>query len=110
MSLHEEIEAALDAFPVSSQDRATAELALTYARRIDGHEPCQECECRGGGDISRLGPALLACLEALHMSPRARKAATKVVTSDQRTVNPLDTLAERRLRRGRAPIVDATAT
>lgn len=76
-------------------DKAVAELALTYARGIEA-----------GGDLTRLGPALLATLEALHLSPRARGAG-KGMTSEQPTVNPLDQLAERRAGRGRASGVDA---
>lgn len=100
---------ALAAQPAEDRDAAAAELALTYARQIDGHEPCDECECQGGGDLARLGPALLAVLEALHMSPRARNAAKKAVTSDQPSANPLDQLAARRAGRGPAPAVDAAA-
>lgn len=96
MSLHEELEAALDAEPVAARDRAAAALALTYAADIDA-----------GGDLAKLGPALLSALEALCMSPRARKAAAKAVTSDQ-PANPLDQLAARRRSRS-APPVDTAA-
>jgi hypothetical protein len=90
---------ALAAQPAEERDAATAELALTYARAIDD-----------GADLSKVGPPLLAALEALHMSPRARNAARKAVTSDQPTVNPLDQLAQRRSGRSRAESVDAAAT
>lgn len=89
----------IDAEPPAAQDAAVVELALTYACGIDA-----------GGDLSKLGPALLACLEALHMSPRARNAARKAVTDDKPVANPLDQLAGRRARRGRAEGVDATAS
>lgn len=77
-------------------DQAVVELALTYARDIDA-----------GGDLTKLGPALLAALEALQLSPRARKA---VKIDAQPSTSPLDQIAERRARRGRAPAVDAAAT
>jgi hypothetical protein len=89
---------ALAAQPVEDRDAATAGLALTYARDIDA-----------GADLAKLGPALLAVLEALHMSPRARHAAKKAVTSDQPSANPLDQLAARRAGRGRPTAVDAAA-
>lgn len=95
---------------MNERDRATAELARTYARQIEGHQPCEECGCQGCGDLAKLGPALLATLEALQMSPRARSAVAKGVTSDKPTVNPVDTLAERRARLGRTPAVDAPAS
>jgi hypothetical protein len=106
MSVREEVEAALDHEPVSARDRATATLALTYAAAIDGHEPCEECGCHGCGDLAKLGPALLACLEALLMSPRARAAAKKAVTTSEPAANPLDQLAGRRARKSRAATVD----
>jgi hypothetical protein len=71
------VEEALAAQPVEERDAAAAELARTYARQIDGHEPCEECGCQGCGDVAKLGPALLAVLESLLMSPRARAAARR---------------------------------
>lgn len=89
--LEESVRAA--ARTVSVRDRATRDLALTYARAIDG-----------GGDLTKLGPALLAALEALNLSPRSRKAVTPI--AGQPRTNPLDALAERRARKGRAAPVD----
>lgn len=80
---------------VDERDRAVAELALTYARDIDA-----------GADLSKLGPALLAALEALQLSPRARKA---VKIDDKPAVNPLDQLAERRAGKGRGADSHAAA-
>lgn len=99
MSLREEVEAALAAQPVEARDAAAAELALRYAADIDM-----------GMDLGKLGPLLLACLESLLMSPRARAAAKKAVTSEQPAANPLDQLAQRRAGRGRPQAVDAAAT
>lgn len=97
VSLHEEVEAAINAGPVSNRDRATAALALTYATEIDA-----------GADLAKLGPALLSALEALQMSPRARASVKKVVTDDK-PASRLDELRDRRARKGRAPDLDATA-
>ena len=107
MSLREEVEAALDAEPVSGRDRAAAALALTYAGRIDGDVKCEDCGGPAGADLTKLGPALLAALDALLLTPRARAAAKKAVTSEQPTANPLDQLAGRRARKGRAEDLDA---
>lgn len=80
------------------RDQAAIDLALTYAERIDDD-----------GDLAKLGPALLAVLDALLLSPRARAAAKKAVTTSEPTANPLDDLAGRRARRGRPADLDATA-
>jgi hypothetical protein len=98
MSLRVSVQTALDAQPPESRDAAAAELALTYAGAIDS-----------GGDMSKLGPPLLAALESLRMTPRARAAATKAVNDDKPAANPLDQLAGRRARRGRTPDLDAAA-
>ena len=88
------VEEALAAQPVEPRDAAAAELALTYAREIDL-----------GGDLTKLGPPLLAALEALGLTPRARKA---VKPDDKPAGNPLDQLAAACARRGRPEAVDAT--
>jgi hypothetical protein len=75
------------------RDRATADLALVYAREIDD-----------GGDLAKLGPALLSALEALQLSPRARKA---VKTDDRPAGNPLDQLAAARARKSGTSNLDA---
>lgn len=76
------------------RDQAVRDLALTYARALDN-----------GGDLTKIGPALLAALEALQLSPRARKAVTPV--AGQPRTNPLDELAAARARKGAAPDLDA---
>jgi hypothetical protein len=78
------------------RDRAIRDLALTYARAIDN-----------GGDLTKLGPALLASLEALQLSPRARKAVSPI--AGQPRTNPLDELAAARARKGPAAPVDTGA-
>ena len=88
---------AADTAPVTERDQAVAELALTYARELDGHDP----------DTTKLGPALLACLDALLLTPRARAAALRNGASDgAKPVSPLDQLRERRARRDGAETVD----
>lgn len=97
MSVSDSVRAALAAATVDPRDQAAADLALAYAADIDDRE----------GDIAKLGPALLATLEALLMSPRARAAAKKAVTDAKPAANPLDQLAAARARRGRAADLDA---
>jgi hypothetical protein len=81
------------------RDQAAVDLALKYAEEIDE-----------GMDLGKLGPLLLAALDALLLSPKARAAAKKAVTDDKPAANALDQLAGRRARRGRAEDLDATAT
>lgn len=107
MSLHEQVVAALAAEPVADRDQGAAALALAYAARLDGHEPCEECGCDGDGDLSKLGPALLAALDALGLTPRARKAVKP--DGQQPGTSPLDELAAARARLGRPQAVDAAA-
>lgn len=80
-------------------DAAAVELAATYAEAIDG-----------GEDIVKTGPLLLAVLESLLMTPRARAATAKAGDRDGRGSNPL---AELRARRGarvnNPPAVDTPA-
>lgn len=97
--LEQVVRDALSAEPRGPQDAAVAELALTYAREVDG----------GDGDLAKLGPALLTALEALHMSPRARAAAKKAVTTGDKPKSRLDELRERRSRKSRATALDAAA-
>lgn len=89
---------ALAAAAVDPRDAAAAELARTYAADIDA-----------GGDLVKLGPLLLATLEALLLSPRARNAAKKAVTNGQPAASRLDQLAARRAGRGRPQGVDTAA-
>lgn len=110
MSLRESLHRGLNAAKVAEQDQPLADLALTYADSLDDTKgECETCG-RHGGDLSKLGPALLVALEALHMSPRARAAVKKAVTDDKPAANPLDQLSERRSRRGRTEDLDPAAT
>lgn len=98
---------AMGSTALDPRDAAAFELALVYARRLDGSVRCGDC---GGkmDDLTKLGPALLAVLEALQLSPRARAAAKKAVT-DVSGAGALDQLAARRSGRSRAPGVDTSA-
>lgn len=92
--------AALAERETDPQDQAGAELALTYARDVDG-----------GGDLTKIGPALLACLTALLLTPAARASAMKGGTGATQPTpgRRLDEIAERRARKGRAADLDSTA-
>lgn len=132
------IQAVVGAFanqPVEKRDAATAELALTYARLIDNAAPAAKYRkalawlARIDSDdekadeyaaliatalaehtvASDLGPKLLAVMESLEMSPRARTAAKKGSAHDQPSANPLDQLAAARARKGRPADRDTAA-
>lgn len=100
---------ALAARRVAKTDRAAAALAMTYARDLDGHDPCEHCQCAGGrGDLAKIGPALLAVLEALQMSPRARAAVRKAGSGERPpATTQLDQLAGRRVRKRPAAGLDS---
>jgi hypothetical protein len=137
MSLREEVEAALDAEPIPNRDRAAAALALTYAILIDQAAPAakyakaltwlgrlhyddeDEDAARHIDTIrialaehsvaSDLGPKLLAALEALLLSPRARAAGVKGGTDGKPAASPLDELAARRAGISSPQTVDTAA-
>jgi hypothetical protein len=79
--LAESVSVAMASVVIELQDSAVADLALKYAEQIDM-----------GGDLSKLGPPLLAALEALRMSPRARAAAMK---GDKPRGNPIQSLRDK---------------
>lgn len=84
---------------IEGVDLAAVELAATYGAAIDG-----------GGDVDKTGPLLLAALESLLMTPRARAATAKGGDRDGRGSNPLDELRARRgARVNNPPAVDPTA-
>jgi hypothetical protein len=126
---------ALTARPAEPCDSATAELARTYAALIDDaapsaalakaidtispHIPADPAAADAWRKIttalaehsvaSDLGPKLLAALDALQLTPRARAAAKKAVTPNDKPANSLDQLAAARARKSRAEAVDAPA-
>lgn len=93
------VESAAEQGGIEPRDRAVLDLALAYAKAIDD----------GEADLAKVGPALLAALEALRLSPRARAAAMKGGTDDK-AGSPLDQLAARRAGKGRTPTVDAATS
>lgn len=89
MALETSIRAALEKLPLEPQDAGTAELALTYAQAIDN----------GSAELEKAGPQLLAVLESLLMSPRARAAILKGGRNEPVARSPLDELRARRAAR-----------
>lgn len=85
-TLAEVVEASLRSVEIKPQDAGAGALALTYAKEIDN----------GTGDVAKLGPALLACLESLLMTPRARAAVVKGLENEPKQRSPLDELRRRR--------------
>jgi hypothetical protein len=134
--LEQAVRDALAVKPAAPEDGAVAALALEYARLSDEAAPAGKYEAaltwlsgQGADDrdadkhirtisqalaahsvASDLGPKLLAALESLEMSPRARGAAKKGTADDKPSANPLDELAARRAGLGNPAPVDATAT
>jgi hypothetical protein len=87
VSLTSDLANAFQGMPLDDKDLPAAELAMAYGRAIDADPET----------VARLGPLLLATLEALLMTPRARAALTKGVNDDQRKIrSPLDELRARR--------------
>lgn len=79
-------------------DAATVQLARSYAEAIDDSTE----------ELSKLGPRLLACLEALLLTPQARaKILSGQDDDDEEPTNPIDELRDRRKRRTEA--VDSPA-
>lgn len=87
-ALADVVAASVQVLDLKPQDAGTAALAITYARQIDG-----------GGEIKTVGPLLLATLDALLMTPKARAAVLKGATHEPAQSSPLDQLAARRAAR-----------
>lgn len=136
MALSDDLDAALAGLPPLPRDGGTVALAREYARLIDNAAPAGRYEealawladakpddrdsdkhirtirnaLAQHSVASDLGPKLLAALEALQMSPRARAMAHRGEVKDvPSTGNPLDQLAAARARKSRTEAVDATA-
>jgi len=126
-SLKTAVRASLRDVKTSEIDRGVTELALTYAGLIDEATPASKyreplellasvlpgdpkvtaalskiVDALGRHSVaSDLGPKLLATLDALGLTPRARAALTKGAgTGVQRDGSPLDELRARRHRSG----------
>lgn len=92
------LDEALKALDLGQADAAAVELAKVYARAIDADGP-----------IDVIGPKLLAVLDSLGMTPKAR-AAQKGGSGDKPASDPLDELRQRRrARRDRAADLDTAA-
>lgn len=88
--LEQTIIGAVENLDVIDQDEPVIHLAITYARLIDGNPAY----------AAKVGPMLLAALESLLMTPRARAAIVRGANSDKRkTRSPLDELRARRTAR-----------
>ena len=89
MKLVSAVRRSLRGLDLAEADKGAAELALTYARQVDD-----------GHDVKVFGPLLLAVLESLLMTPRARSTVLRGVARDGDTASPLDQLRARRAARG----------
>lgn len=89
VALTEALQQALDEAGHTAVDAATICLARVYAEAIDDEV----------GDLDKLGARLLDCLEALHLTPRARAKVTKGGDDGGQPTNPVDELRQRRARR-----------
>ncbi len=130
-----QVNAAFKDQPVQDRDAGVAEVVRMYARLIDNAGPAGkyrkalvwlatiDTSEKGAEHVdviewalaqhsvmSDLGPKLLAALEALQMSPRARNTVAKAVSDGLKPISELDQLAARRAGRGGAAAVDAPAT
>ncbi len=99
MTFVESLTQSLAGITVADQDKVMVELAHRYARALDAD-----------GDPIKLGPLLQSCLETLLMSPRARATVLKGGARDNRAVNKLDELRERRARRNGAEDLDSATS
>jgi hypothetical protein len=92
MSMEQTCETAISALgsTIKPQDDMAVHLAMEYARALD----------RDVSQLEKLGPKLLATLESLLMTPKARAAIVKGAPSGSGPVlNPLDELKQRRAAR-----------
>lgn len=86
--IEQAVRTAAATLPLAPADVAAVELAAAYAAAID----------QGVSPVTA-GPALLAALEALGMTPRSRAALMKGATGEPQQRNPLDELREQRRKR-----------
>lgn len=84
------VEESLRGLGLTDVDLAACHIAYAYADELDA-----------GGDVTKIGPALLSVLESLGATPRARRrvaGATGKGAPDVRR-DPLDELEQRRRQR-----------
>lgn len=70
------VQATINALQTAPEDTGAVKLAHSYAKAIDEAEDRAEA-------LERLGPKLLACLESLGATPKARAAIRKGDTGGQ---------------------------
>ncbi len=98
MLLTEALDQALAEADHHAIDAATVQLARTYTQHLDDNP----------GDISKVGPRLLDCLEALLLTTQARaKILNGGDDADEEPTNPVDELRQKRERRGETQGVNA---
>lgn len=134
MRLVSAVRKAVRSLDLSDPDKAAVELALAYAHHIDDAELVTVSITKALRELAEvdmelhdkflslatrieqttvltaLGPKLLAALESLGASPRARAALVKGGTRGGSTASPLDELRRKRAARQRDPAaMDTTA-
>ena len=88
-SLLKTLNQSLGEMTLEDKDAAAVRLAKHYAESLDA-----------GADAIKMGPAYLACLESLGMTPRARAAISgKVAPPSEAGRRPLDELRAKRAAR-----------
>jgi hypothetical protein len=98
--LQRAVTAAARAAKIGTRDKAALELARHYARLIDEGDP-----------VELLGPKLLAALDALVLTPKARANITKGLSHEPAKADPVDEIRARRAaRQHHAATLDPTAT
>lgn len=87
MSVVAALESSLAALDTRDTDQAAVALARAYARTLDD----------GEGELTKVGPLLLAVLESLGMTPKGRAAVLGKGGADgERGASRLDELRQRR--------------
>ena len=102
MSLADAVRAGLrELGELDPRDRACADLALLYAKRIDdtADGSFEEWGDKQRDPLAELGPKLLACLQQLGMTPAARKSVVSRETETVKPRSPLDELRAKRAER-----------
>lgn len=87
------VQEAINALKLAPEDAGAVQLAHSYAKAID--EAGEKADM-----LDRLGPKLLACLESLGATPRAR--ATRGGGASAPVASKLDELRARRAKRAGA--------
>jgi hypothetical protein len=103
MTLRNRVDEALQAVELQPSDVAAVALARRYADEIDRWEQhSADPEYEGGNGLKEYGPKLLQALDALGLTPKARRAATRPeggTGGGASKRNPLDEVRAQRERR-----------